>query len=480
MDFKDYADFRQALLRGETHCISAVEHFLHVIELHKDLNAFIDVWADEARECAKQIDQKIADGNAGKLAGMVIALKDNICYKNHPVSASSAILKGFISLYSSTVVERLLAEDAIIIGRTNCDEFAMGASNETSIYGCVKNNLDKERVPGGSSGGSAVAVSAKMCHAALGSDTGGSIRQPAAFCGIYGMKPTYGMVSRWGLLSYASSFDQIGPLTRSIRDMSLILSVISGPDEFDTTLIQNTPPDFQISINSKPKRIAVLDACIEDPGLDPEIRKGTLDIMSKLTSLGHYVEKVNFPFLPYLVPTYYVLTTAEASSNLSRYQGLQLGHRTSEKGDLDALFKQSRTEGFGAEVKRRIMLGTFVLSSGYYDAYYKKGQKVRQLIRQKSLEILNQFDFMMTPTTPTPAFRFGEKSKDPVSMYLADIYTVQAPIAGLPAISIPAGLHSNGMPWGIQLMGRPCQDHAMLSFSNTISEITATSISETC
>lgn len=473
MDYKDYQTFRSALLNGETHCLSAVEHFLLRIEQQKNLNAFIEVWADEAREAAQRIDEKIRQGTAGKLAGMVIALKDNICYQNHGVSAGSKILRNFNSLYSATVTERLIAEDAIIIGRTNCDEFAMGASNETSSYGPVLNNLDPTRVPGGSSGGSAVAVSGDMCHVALGSDTGGSIRQPAAFTGIYGMKPTYGMVSRWGLLAYASSFDQIGPLCKSLEDMALVLEVISGPDEFDTTVRQETPPSFLLPTSISPTKIAVLDACIDDPGLDAEIKDKTVKLIENLRSAGHQVETVSFPYLKYLVPAYYVLTTAEASSNLSRYQGLQLGHRTAESKDLDSLFKKSRSEGFGEEVKRRIMLGTFVLSAGYYEAYYKKGQQVRQLIRQKSLDILSTFEFILTPTTPTTAFKFGEKSDDPVAMYLADIYTVQAPLAGLPAISVPAGIHSNGMPWGLQLMAAPFQDSQMISFSRELVRLTS-------
>lgn len=468
----DYKQYKQQVLSGETTVVRTVQDFLAKAIQQKHLNAFIELWGEESLMRAAQIDVQIAEGKGGKLAGMVIALKDNICYKGHSVTNSSKILKGFESLYSSTVVERIIAEGAIIIGRCNCDEFAMGASNETSAYGPVLNARDNTRVPGGSSGGCTVAVQAGMCHAALGSDTGGSIRQPAAFCGQVGFKPSYGRVSRWGLLSYGSSFDQIGPITSNIYDCALLMEVISGADGKDATASSKKVEDYtDLQASNKPLKIAYLDTCLNNKGLDEELRTQSFAIFEQLKALGHTVEAVEFPYLDYLVPAYYVLTTAEASSNLSRYQGLTYGHRTEEKGDLDSLFKKSRSEGFGREVKRRIMLGTFVLTSDFYDAYYTKAQRVRRLIQESTEKILESYDFIITPTTPSTAFKFGEKTKDPVAMYLADIFTVQANLSGHPAISIPAGVHSNGMPWGIQLMGKQFGEKKLFSFSEELSKI---------
>ncbi len=405
---------------------------------------------------------------------MVIALKDVICYKDHEVSASSKILKGFKSLYNATVTERLLQEGAIIIGRTNCDEFAMGASNENSAYGPVLNAADPSRVPGGSSGGSAVAVQTGMCHAALGSDTGGSIRQPAAFTGTVGLKPTYGRISRWGLLAYASSFDQIGPMTRTVADAALLLEVMAGPDQHDATCSTQTVDAYTLALDEvpeKPLRIAYLGDALDHPGLDTEIRLRCFDLFETLRSQGHTVEAVSFPYLDYMVPCYYVLTTAEASSNLSRYSGLTYGYRSPAAHDLESTFKRSRSEGFGPEVKRRIMLGTFVLSSDYYDAYYSKAQKVRRVIRDKTAALLEQYDFLLLPTTSTPPFRLGEKASDPIAMYLADLFTVQANLAGNPAISIPAGTNSAGLPFGMQVMAGNFKEAAMLRFSDYLSRL---------
>lgn len=446
-----------------------VDYYLSQIEKNKHLNAFLEVYRDEATEAAAHIQQKIKDGKAGRLAGMVMAIKDNIVYKGHRASASSKILEGFESLFSATVVERLLGEDAIIIGRTNCDEFAMGASNENSAYGPVKNALDETRVPGGSSGGSAVAVQADMCLASLGSDTGGSIRQPAAFTGLYGIYPTYGMISRWGLIAFASSFDQIGPFTSSASDMASLLNVISGSDEHDATMYRKPP--FEISMEDKvrPLRIAYIKDCIDHPGLDNEIRKSTLKLIEQLKSDGHELNDISFPYLENMVPCYQVLTTAEASSNLSRFSGLTYGYRSPQATDLESTFKRSRTEGFGTEVKRRIMLGTFVLSSDYYDAYYTKAQKIRQLIRTKTLEILDNYDVILTPTTSTVAFKIGEKSSDPIAMYLADLFTVQSNLAGTPALSFPYAIHpENNMPIGMQLMGKPFHEELLLNLAHSI------------
>jgi len=467
--YRSLAEAKTEITAGKTSCQQLVSEYLERIEKNKHLNAFLEVWGDEALQRAKDIDAKIKQGKAGKLAGMVIAIKDNICYKDHRVSASSKILEGFVSLYSSTVVERLLAEDAIIIGRTNCDEFAMGSSTEKSAYAKTLNPLDNTRVPGGSSGGSAVAVAAGLAMAALGSDTGGSIRQPASFCGVVGIKPSYGRVSRYGLIAYASTFDQIGTFTNNVEDSALILEIISGKDEHDSTLKQAEAPAYHQDLKKvdvKKLKVAYIKESLEMDGLDPEIKKGIEQTIANLKKQGHVVEPVSFPYLDYAVPTYYVLTTAEASSNLSRFAGVNYGHRSPEAVGVEATFKKSRTEGFGKEVKRRIMLGTFVLSAGYYDAYYARGQKVRRVFADKINSIFSNYDLILLPTTPGTAFKFGQNDQDPIKMYLEDIFTVTAPITGIPAISLPLGTHSNGLPFGIQLMAKKYDELALLAFSN--------------
>jgi len=454
--------------QNKTTLRSLVLHYLGNISARKNLNAFIEVFQEEALTQADVIDQKIKQGTAGKLAGLVIGLKDNICYKNHQVTASSKILAGFESVYSATVVSRLIAEDAIIIGRLNCDEFAMGASNETSTYGPVKNAFDETRVSGGSSGGAAVAVQSDMCQATIASDTGGSVRQPAAFCGVIGIKPTYGRVSRNGLIAYASSFDQIGPITKSMYDMQLLMEVISGKDDTDATSSSKPVPEYSSALMPIKQKIAYIKECVYHEGIDPEVQKSTLDVIEKLKQQGHEVVEVSFPYLEQLVPVYYVLTTAEASSNLSRFSGLMYGHRSASAKDLESTFRKSRSEGFGTEVKRRIMLGTFVLSAGSYDAYYTKAQKVRRLVQEKTNELLSQYDFLLSPTTPTTAFKFGEKTDNPIAMYLADIFTVHANISGNPAISVPMGKHTNGMPMGVQLMAKHFCEGEMMQLASTI------------
>ncbi len=444
-----------------------VSFYLHRIEENKDLNAFREVFEKTALEAAERVDEKIRSGTQGKLAGLVIGLKDNICYKNHQVSASSKILDGFISIYNATVVDRLINEDAIIIGRLNCDEFAMGSSNENSAFGAVKNPLDKNRVPGGSSGGSVAAVAADLCLATLGSDTGGSIRQPASFTGTVGLKPTYGRISRYGLIAYASSFDQIGPITKNIPDAALLMEVLSGMDEYDSTLSSKPVPSYSKELQSAGrKNIAVIKECIENDGLNPAIRNYIRSLIDELKKEGHTINEVSFPYLEYMVPTYYVLTTAEASSNLGRFDGVHYGYRSKAAYDLDSTYRKSRTEGFGKEVKRRIMLGTFVLSEGYYDAYYAKAQRVRRLIRNRTNEILKDNDFILLPSTPDVAFEFGKNSSDPVKMYLEDIFTVQANLAGNPAISLPLGKAENDLPFGIQLIARDFEESPLLAFSN--------------
>ncbi len=468
--YRSLSEIQSDLFSNKITCVGLTNSYIERINSSKHLNSFLEVFESSALEKANAVDEKVKNKTAGKLAGMVIALKDNLCYKNHKLSASSKILQGFESLYSATVVERLLAEDAIIIGRCNCDEFAMGSSNENSAFGNVLNPLNIKCVPGGSSGGSAAAVAADLCLAALGTDTGGSIRQPASFCGVVGLKPTYGRVSRYGAIAYASSFDQIGPLTKNIEDAALIMEVMAGKDEYDSTVSSKPVPAYskKLSKNIPKIRIAYLKDCIESPGLDPEIKARITDIINKLKTSGHTVDAVDFPYLDYLVPTYYVLTTAEASSNLARYDGITYGYRSKNASDLESVYKKSRSEGFGAEVKRRIMLGTFVLSSGYYDAYYSKAQSVRRLLKNKTTEILNNYDFILLPTTPGTAFEFGQKSADPIAMYLEDIFTVQANITGLPAISLPMGKHSNGLPFGVQIIAKSFAESELLCFSKQL------------
>lgn len=471
---------------GKTSCEQLVSGYLQKIEANRHLNAYLEVFAEEALERAKQLDKKLAEGNpTGKLFGCVIALKDNICYKQHKVSAGSKILEGFTSLYSATVVEKLLAEDAIIIGRTNCDEFAMGSSNENSAYGNVLNAQDNSRVPGGSSGGSAVVVQADLCHASLGSDTGGSIRQPAAFCGIVGIKPTYGRVSRYGLIAYASSFDQIGPFTHNVEDMALLMEVISGKDSHDATSSSEAVSTYSQQLNfDKKARIAVFPSTMSSEGLNSEVKAATEKILNDLKSDGHTVEEVGFDLLEYLIATYYVLSTAEASSNLARFDGIHYGYRSKnleEKAEIeeskrkadktDIVYRRSRTEGFGKEVKNRIMLGTFVLSSGYYDAYYSRAQKVRRILTDKIRGIFNEYDFILMPTSPTVAFKFGEKTDNPVEMYLADIYTVLANLTGIPAISLPLAQDKNGLPIGVQVLADKFQESKLLAFSEKLMQI---------
>jgi len=461
---------REDLNAGRTSCVALVDYYLKNIESHAHLNAFLEVWDDEARSRAIEVDARVKAGTAGRLAGVVIALKDVLAFRGHKVSSSSKILQGFESIYNATVVQRLLDEDAIFIGRTNCDEFAMGASNENSAFGPVLNAADPSRVPGGSSGGSAVAVQAHMAHAALGSDTGGSIRQPAAFTGIYGLKPTYGLISRWGLLAYASSFDQVGPMTKSIEDTALLTEIMAGADGQDATMFQQASPKYSAPTAPAKAKFAVMREAVEGEGIDAEVKQMMLGLIAKLEALGHEVTYFDFPLLDYMVPAYYVLTTAEASSNLSRYTGMLYGKRSEKAHDLDSTYTMSRTEGFGEEVKRRIMLGTFVLSSDQYDAYYDKAQRVRQVIRTETEKVLADVDAILLPTTSTPAFKLGEKAADPIAMYMADLFTVQAPLAGNPAISIPAGKTQGGLPMGVQLMTGILEEQKLFDLSKLLEE----------
>ncbi|WP_343308290.1 Asp-tRNA(Asn)/Glu-tRNA(Gln) amidotransferase subunit GatA [Chitinophaga niabensis] len=456
---------------GKTTCEAMVRLYLSRIEQARHLNAYLEVFAQDALTQAAALDARIRKGERpGSLAGVVIGIKDVICYKGHEVTAASKILEGFTSLYSATAVERLIAEGAIIIGRLNCDEFAMGSTNENSAYGNVLNALDNTRVPGGSSGGSAVAVQAGLCQVSLGSDTGGSVRQPADFCGIVGLKPTYGRISRHGLIAYASSFDQIGIFGSNIADVALVLQVIAGPDTYDSTASQSKVPDYQASLqHNKNRRFAYLKDALHHEGLDPEMRGGYESFFEDLKAEGHTVEGVNFDYLDYVVAAYYVLTTAEASSNLSRFDGVKYGYRTPEKDlDLTDFYKKSRSEGFGKEVKRRILLGTFVLSAGYYDAYFTKAQQVRRLVVERMQKILAEYDAILLPTVPTTAFKIGEKMDDPIAMYLADIYTVLANLTGVPAISVPLHRHSNGMPYGIQIITKEFDEENLLQIAHSM------------
>jgi aspartyl-tRNA(Asn)/glutamyl-tRNA(Gln) amidotransferase subunit A len=467
--YQTFAEVKSALSSGKS-VLDVVEYYLTNIEKQTELNAFLEVFEKSVREQAIRVDEKIREGKAGRLAGMVIGLKDNLCYKDHKVSSSSKILEGFESLYTGTAVQRLIDEDAVIIGRLNCDEFAMGSSNETSAYGPVKNPLNLSFVPGGSSGGSAAAVAANLCTVALGSDTGGSIRQPASFTGTFGLKPSYGRISRFGLIAYASSFDQIGPITNNLEDSALLLEIMAGKDEYDNT-VSSKPVEKYTSIEKIEKlKIAVLAESLETEGVDPEVLQKMESIIQKLKADGHIVENVSFPYLQYMVPTYYVLTTAEASSNLSRFDGVHYGHRSPIAAGVEATYINSRSEGFGPEVQRRIMAGTFVLSNEFYDAYYTKGLKVRRILKDKTNEIMSKYDMMILPTTPSTAFPINGV-KDPIQMYLQDIFTVHANLTGNPAISLPLGKHSNGMPFGVQVMADNFKEKDLFNFSHYLTEI---------
>jgi aspartyl-tRNA(Asn)/glutamyl-tRNA(Gln) amidotransferase subunit A len=463
--YSTLTQIQDAIQSGQTTCLQVVDYYLAQIEATRDLNIYVEVFADEARAKAQSLDERYLQDpeTVGRLFGSVVSLKDVICYQNHEVTAASKILRGFKSLFSATAVERILAEDAIIIGRTNCDQFAMGSDNTNSVYGAVRNAADANLVAGGSSGGAAVSVQADTCLVALGSDTGGSVRQPADFCDVIGLKPTYGRISRHGLLAYGSSFDQIGTLSHSIDDAALFLQIMAGADDFDATASQLEVDDYAGKLkNTDTKyKIAYFDKALNTKGLDADIRSKVLESIELLRGVGHTVEAVDFDLLDFVVPTYYVLTTAEASTNLSRYDGIRYGHRADGVQTLEETYRRSRTEGFSEEVKRRILLGTFVLSSGYYDAYYTKAQKVRRLVAERLATIFEEFDFIIMPTSPVKAWKIGEKSDDPVAMYLADIYTVLANLAGIPAVALGKNK--------FQLMAAKWDEARLLAFGKTLS-----------
>ncbi|MEY3941933.1 MAG: hypothetical protein RIR07_819 [Bacteroidota bacterium] len=465
MTFDRIEDLHRALDSGQTTCAALAEEALRRAEAENpQINALAELFGESARTHAAAVDARRAQGDRRALDGVTMVIKDNMVYAGHAAGASSKILTGFVSPYTATAVQRLIDAGAIIIGRASCDEFAMGSSNETSVYGPVRNPLDPTRTPGGSSGGSAAAVAAGWVHAALGSDTGGSIRQPAAFCGIYGAKPTYGRVSRYGLIAYASSFDQIGPFTRSASDLARITEVISGADDFDSTCSDRPVPAMgQAPRDPGSLSFGYYQEVLDNPALDPELRAAFMAKMDALRAAGHRVEALNFDYLDVLVPIYYILTTAEASANLARFDGVRYGYRAEGVQTLDELYKRSRSEGFGTEVQRRILLGTFVLRSGYFDAYYGKAQKARRAVQDATNADLAKVDLLISPTTPHTAFELGRETNDPTVMYLEDIFTVQAPIAGLPALSLPMGTHSNGLPMGLHLTAKAFDEPSLFA-----------------
>lgn len=460
--YKTIADIQEALRSGQT-VSSIVESSISNIKEKSSLNAFVEIFEETARSAAIIVDKKIKNGNAGKLAGVIVGIKDNICYKGHKVSASSKILTNFESIFTATVLQRIINEDAIIIGRLNCDEFAMGSSNENSFYGNVNNNFNENYVPGGSSGGSAVAVSAGLCTIALGSDTGGSVRQPASWTNTIGFKPTYGSFSRYGLIAYASSFDQIGLFSNCVEDSELLFELCKGKDPMDATSVST---EFKKDSSEK-LRIGFVKEYMNHNGIDSEISSKLNELKFKLGSENIDLVECEFPYVDYLVPTYYVLSTAEASSNLSRFDGVHYGHRSDSAKGVEDTYKKSRTEGFGNEVKRRIMTGTFVLSHGYYDAYYTKAQQVRQIVKTSTESFFKEVDVLVFPTTASTAFEQGSVN-DPIQMYLQDIFTVHANLSGNPAISIPFGIHSNGMPFGLQLMSDRFNEKQLFSYSKIL------------
>ena len=469
--YSNHKEKLSKLISGELSLIDNVSYFLKNIEKNNHLNTFNFVFEKEVLKQAEIIQDKIKNGTNGKLAGMVIGIKDVLSIKDKPTTCSSNTLKNFNAIYTATAVQKLIDEDAIIIGKTNCDEFAMGSSNENSAFGTVLNPNDNTRVAGGSSGGSAAAVSAGLCDAALGTDTGGSIRQPASFCGVYGLKPTYGRVSRYGLTAFASSFDSIGPFANSVNDLSIILEVISGKDENDSTSSDKSVPAFS-SLSEKEKTIKIgIAKEYFGEGLDEEIDVSIKDVIQKLESFKINFKEVTMPHTKYTISTYYILTTAEASSNLARYDGTRFGHRTKEYRSLIDMYEKTRSEGFGKEVKRRIMLGTYVLSAGYYDAYYRKAQKVRRLIKDDFDKVFEKVDLILTPTTPTTAFLIGAKIDDPLTMYLNDIYTTSANLAGIPCINIPIGKDKKGLPIGMQLLANQFEEEKLLSTAQLINNI---------
>lgn len=466
-------ELKQRLAAGQTSCVEILRSVFAAIDRHEPtVQAFLHLRDRTALLAeAEAVDQRRTRGDrVGVLAGLPVAIKDNICTRGVPTTCASRMLANFVPPYDATVVRRVREADGIILGKTNLDEFAMGSSTENSAFQLTRNPHQKDCVPGGTSGGSAAALAAHETILALGSDTGGSIRQPASFCGVVGLKPTYGRVSRYGLVAHGSSLDQIGPLARCVADAALLLSVIAGHDAMDSTSLKTVVPDLQMP--SRPVKIGVPQEYF-GAGLDGEVRDQVQKATALLEKDGHEIVPISLPTTPYAIPTYYVIACAEASSNLARYDGCKYGFRAKEYRDLQDMVVKSRTQGFGVEVKRRIMLGTYVLSSGYHDAYYNKAAKVRTLIARELREVYKTCDVIIHPVAPTVAFKIGDHTKDPLSMYLGDVYSVVANLAGLPAISIPCGRHSSGLPIGVQLMAPWLGEPALVSIAARLETLLA-------
>lgn len=468
MVFEGISTYHDQLVRGITTVRAEVWRCLERAHSQRHLNAFLELFDEEALARADALDLEVQAGTLRKLSGVVVGIKDNICYQGHQVSAASRILEGFQSLYSATVVERLLENGAIILGRLNCDEFAMGSSNENSAYGPVLNPWNTSYVPGGSSGGSAAAVAMGACHLSLGTDTGGSVRQPAAYCGVVGMKPTYGRISRHGIIAFASSFDQVGVLGHTVEDVALLTSCIAGMDGMDSTCTAPQGENLAPEPQGKTYKIAYAPGWMNHPSLHPSLHQHLEAFLQRCVEQGHTLVPVEIEEIDYAIPVYYILATAEASSNLSRYAGMHYGKRDDHADSLESTLKLSRSSGFGPEVQRRIMLGTFVLSEGYYDAYYGKAQKVRRLLKERFERIMQECDVFAMPTTLGPAFPLGSKSSDPLAMYLEDQFTVLANLVGLPAISVPTGTDEHGMPLAIQMMGGAFEDALMFEIADRL------------
>ncbi len=473
MHEKSISELAAGLRSGAFSSIELTQHFLDRIErLDAELNSFITVTPERALAAARDADQRIADGDAGPLTGIPIAHKDIFCTDGVLTSCGSRMLENFIAPYSATVVERLEAAGVVMLGKTNMDEFAMGSSNETSYFGPVRNPWDTARVPGGSSGGSAAAVAARLAVAATGTDTGGSIRQPAAFCGLTGLKPTYGRCSRWGMIAFASSLDQAGPMATSAEDAALLLNAMAGFDERDSTSAEEPVPDYRASLEGDLRGLRIgLPSEYFDEGLDPAVAQSIEAAIDVYRQLGAEPVEISLPNSHLAVPSYYVVAPAECSSNLSRFDGVRFGHRCADPKDLEDLYKRSRGEGFGAEVKRRILIGTYALSAGYYDAYYLKAQKLRHLISDDFRAAFEQVDVILGPTSPNVAFALGERADDPISMYLSDIYTIAVNMAGLPGMSIPVA-PANGLPVGLQLIGNYFDEARLLNVAHRLQQAT--------
>ncbi|HIG40157.1 MAG: Asp-tRNA(Asn)/Glu-tRNA(Gln) amidotransferase subunit GatA [bacterium] len=456
-----------ALNEKQYSCVELVNHYLRRLhDCNGEINAFITTAADQALSRANKLDKARLQGNVAPLAGIPIAHKDIFCTEGIKTSAGSHMLDNFTAPYNATVVEKLNDAGAIILGKTNMDEFAMGSSNENSYYGPVKNPWDKDSVPGGSSGGSAAAVAARLCVAATGTDTGGSIRQPASMCGITGLKPTYGRISRWGMIAYASSLDQAGPLAKSAEDVALLLNAMAGFDPRDSTSLEEPVPDYTASLNDSIEGLRI-GICREyfEAGLNPAIESAIQVACKFFESRGAVLSDISLPSSKHAIPAYYVIAPAEASANLSRYDGVRFGYRCDTPRDIEDLYKRSRSEGLGKEVKQRIMVGCFALSAGYYEAYYRKAQQIRRLIKNDFMEAFKQVDLIIGPTTPSTAFKIGEKSADQISMYLQDIYTITSNLAGLPAGSFPVGF-TQGLPFGMQIIGNYLDEARILNLAH--------------